>query len=149
MCAQYRVTLTEDEVKHLKQAGSKGIRNAKQVLYARALLLLDKGPFTKEHWTIEQTSAAVGLSPRTLNHLKKNVTQGREAIIVPPPYGKSKRPIKFDGEFEARLTTIACGDPPQGHSQWTVRLLAGKLVELKIVDSVSTMTIQRALKKRT
>lgn len=94
MCAQYRVTLTEDEVKRLKQAGSKGIRNAKHVLYARALLLLDKGPFTKEHWTIEQTSAAVGLSPRTLNHLKeKFVTQGLEAIIAPPPYGKSKRPI--------------------------------------------------------
>ena len=46
-----------------------------------------------------------------------------------------------------RLITIACGDPPQGHSRWTVRLLAEKLVELKIVDSVSTMTVQRALKK--
>ena len=56
MCAQYRVTLTEDEVKRLKQAGSKGIRNAKHVLYARALLLLDKGPFTKEHWTIHRTN---------------------------------------------------------------------------------------------
>ena len=148
MCAQYRVTLTEDEVKRLKQAGSKGIRNAKHVLYARALLLLDKGPFNKEPWTIEQRAAAVGLSPRTFNHLKeKFVTQGLDAIIAPAPYGKSKRPIKFDGEFEARLTTIACGDPPQGHSRWTVRLLAEKLVELKIVDSVSTMTVQRALKK--
>lgn len=148
MCAQYRVTLTEEEVARLKQAGSKGFRNAKVVLYARALLLLDKGPFTNDHWTVDQTATAIGVSQRTLNHLKeKFVKEGLDSIINPIPTGKSKRPIKFDGEFEARLTTIACGDPPEGHNRWTVRLLAQKLVELQIVDTVSTMTVQRALKK--
>lgn len=61
---------------------------------------------------------------------------------------KPCRPVKFDGEFEARLTQLACSDPPEGRARWTVRLLAEKLVELKITDSVSPMTISRALKKR-
>lgn len=149
MCAQYRVTLTEDEVERLKKAGSKGFRNARTVLYSRALLLLDKGEYTKEHWSVEQTASAVGVSARTLNHLKKRfVEEGLDIIIEPPSTkGKSKRPVIFDGAFEARLTQIACSDPPPGHARWTVRLLAEKLVELKIVDSVSAMTIQRALKK--
>lgn len=147
MCAQYRVTLTEDEVSQLKEY-TKGHRNARQVLYVRALLLLDRGPFTSEHWTVEQTSKAVGMSPRTLNHLKeKFVTDGLNAILDPQPIGKSKRPVKFDGQFEAKLTAIACSDPPEGHNRWTVRLLAEKLVELQIVDSISTMSVQRALKK--
>lgn len=60
---------------------------------------------------------------------------------------KPCRPVKFDGEFEARLTQLACSDPPEGRARWTVRLLAEKLVELKITDSVSPMTISRALKK--
>lgn len=148
MCAQYRITLTEEEVDKLKACGSTGTKNAKLVLYARALLLMDKGCHTKEHWNIEQTSKAVGLSHRTLNHLKQRfVEQGLEAIFSPKPSGKSKRPIIFDGAFEAELTRLACQNPPEGHARWTLRLLADKVVELKIVDKVSTMTIQRALKK--
>ena len=53
----------------------------------------------------------------------------------------------FDGAFEARITALACSDPPKGRSRWTLRLLADKAVELKISDSVSAMTVQRALKK--
>lgn len=148
MGTHYRITLTEEEVKKLKDCGSKGIRSAKLVLYARSLLLMDRGPHTQEHWTLEQTSQAVGLSARTLNNLRqKFVEQGFSAIFEAKPTGRSKRPVIFDGAFEAQLTRIACEDPPEGHSRWTVRLLAEKLVELKIVESVSTMTVQRALKK--
>ena len=75
------------------------------MLFARALLLLDKGPHTTEHWTVNQTSKAVGLSERTLNHLKeKFVSQGLDSIIGPKLTGKSKRPVIFDGAFEAKLT---------------------------------------------
>lgn len=148
MCAQYRVTLTQEEVETLRSYGSKGYRNAKLVLWARALLLLDKGAFTKEHWDLEQTSQAVGLSKRTLNKLKQRfVCEGLEPLFHPKPSGRSKRPVIFDGDFEAHLVQLACQDPPEGHARWTVRLLADKLVELKIVSKVSTMTVQRALKK--
>lgn len=71
MSPQFRVTLTKEEVEELQKISSTGSRSAKIVLFARALLLLDKGPHTTEHWTVNQTSKAVGLSERTLNHLKK------------------------------------------------------------------------------
>ena len=109
---------------------------------------LKTGRHTTEHWTVNQTSKAVGLSERTLNHLKeKFVSQGLDAIIRPRPTGKSKRPVIFDGAFEAKLTQLACSEPPEGRTRWTVRLLADKLVELEIVEKISPMTVQRVLKK--
>lgn len=146
--ARYRVTLTEPEVEELTRISTTGTTKAKIVLFARALLLLDKGDYTHDHWTVEQTSTAVGLSERTLNHLKeKFVEEGLESIIHPQAPMKSKRPIIFDGEFEARLTQLACSDPPDGRNRWTIRLLADRLVELQIVKTISPMTVQRALKK--
>lgn len=59
------------------------------------------------------------------------------------------RKIIFDGEFEAKLIALACTEPPDGRVRWTVRLLGEILVEMRIVDKVSAMTVPRALKKRT
>ena len=73
--------------------------------------------------------------------------EGLEAALARKPQRKP-RDVTFDGAFDARFTALACAPPPQGHQQWTVRLLADKLVEVKIVDSVSRMTVQRSLKKR-
>lgn len=149
MSRQYRITLTNEEVQELERICT-GKRQAKQVLYARALLLMDKSGFTSDHWTVDQTAKAVGLTARTLNHLKQRfVEKGLESVLRSEASGKCKRPIKFDGAFAAKLTQIACEDPPAGRSRWTVRLLADRLVELKIVDSISPMTVQRVLKKRT
>jgi transposase len=60
---------------------------------------------------------------------------------------RSGAPKKIDGRVEAQLTLLACSDPPEGRSQWTVRLLADRLVELEVVDSISHMSVQRVLKK--
>ncbi len=57
------------------------------------------------------------------------------------------REIQFGGDFEARLLALACSEAPEGRSRWTVRLLAEKVVELKIVPSVSVMTVCNTLKK--
>jgi transposase len=57
-------------------------------------------------------------------------------------------PRKLDGAKEARLITIACSQPPDGYANWTLELLADKMVELKIVDTISGKTIGRVLKKR-
>ena len=69
-----------------------------------------------------------------------------EAALARRPQSKP-RAVNFDGEFDARLTALACSQAPPGRRRWTVRLLAEKLVELKIADRVSTMTVQRSLKK--
>jgi hypothetical protein len=57
------------------------------------------------------------------------------------------RPRKIDGHAEARLIALACGPPPPGHARWTLRLLADKLVELEIVESLSHETVRHILKK--
>lgn len=62
--------------------------------------------------------------------------------------GKANQlPTKLDGEAEAKLIAIACSQPPEGYSKWSIRLLADRLVEWNIVDEISHMTVQRVLKK--
>jgi hypothetical protein len=57
------------------------------------------------------------------------------------------KPRSLDGEGEAKLIALACSEPPDGRSQWTLRLLADKLVELEIVDAIAHETVRRVLKK--
>jgi hypothetical protein len=57
------------------------------------------------------------------------------------------RARKLDGEAQARLTTLACSEPPDGSNRWTLRLLADKLVELEVVESISHQTVSDELKK--
>ena len=137
------------EAEQLQTVCSKGKHSSRTVLCARALLLLDRGVHTAEHWKLEDVSKALGISERTLNHLKERfVTDGLERALNRKPQDRPSRPVKFDGEFEAKLTQLACTDPPAGHARWTVRLLADRLVEMKITDAISPMTVQRILKKK-
>ena len=61
--------------------------------------------------------------------------------------GRPSRPRKLDGRAEARLIAVACSAPPDGCKEWTMKLLADRLVELEVVDSISDETVRRALKK--
>ena len=80
-------------------------------------------------------------------HMKRRfVEEGLDSALERKPHTKFRQ-VTFDGAFEARLTALACSSAPKGRSRWTVRLLAERVVELKIAPSVSTMTIQRVLKK--
>jgi Homeodomain-like domain len=147
MVPRYRVTLTAEEREMLGAQYTTGIRAAKTVLHARALLLLDAGEHGPK-WKVADVADALGMTPRTLEHLKERfVEQGLEAALQRKERERPPRPIVFDGEFEARLLQLACSEAPAGRSRWTVRLLADKLVELKIVPSVSAMTVCNTLKK--
>jgi hypothetical protein len=147
MAPRYRVTLTEDERKELELISKTGWRAAKTVLNARALLLLDAGELGQA-WTVQKVAEALGVSSRCLEHLKKRfVEEGMNRALnrkkrIKPPLEKT-----FDGEFEAHLIALACAEAPAGRSRWTVRLLAEKMVELKIVKTVSPMTVCNTLKK--
>ena len=72
--------------------------------------------------------------------------EGIEAALERKPSTQAP-PITFDGAFDARLTALACSPAPAGRTRWTVRLLAEKIVELKIAPQVSAMSVQRSLKK--
>ena len=90
----------------------------------------------------------------TIGYLSPNQFEAKQARInlstqCPPTVGhlRAPRQCKLDGDAEAVLIATACTKSPAGHSRWTVRLLADKLVELGVVESCSHMTVQRAMKK--
>ena len=147
MAPRYRVTLTKEERKELKGISTKGKRAARTVLYARALLLLDAGEYG-QRWIVANVSEALGITPRSLEHLKKRfVEEGLPAAIERKTRVKPPREIQFGGEFEAKLLALACSEAPEGRTRWTMRLLAEHMVELKMVPSVSPMTVCNVLKK--
>lgn len=147
MTPRYRITLTEEERKDLEVLTHSGKTGAKKFIHARALLLCDAGP-EGPAWTVVDTAEALGVTSRTIEHLKKRfVEEGLEAALVRKPREKPPRDVIFDGAFEARLIALACSDAPEGYQRWTVRLLAEKAVELEFAPSVSHMTVQRVLKK--
>lgn len=147
MPPRYRVILTEQERKDLEVLTRNGKTGAKKFIHARALLLCDAGP-DGPAWTVADTAEALGVTSRTIEHLKKRfVEDGLEAALVRKAREKPPRDVIFDGAFEARLIALACADAPEGRQRWTVRLLADKAVELNFASSVSHMTVQRVLKK--
>jgi transposase len=110
------------------------------------LLLCDAGEFG-DPWKVADVASALGVTARTAEHLKQRfVEEGLESALTRKAQRKP-RETTFDGAFDARLTALACSRAPAGYQRWTVRLLADKLVELKVVDTISAMTVQRSLKK--
>ena len=147
MAPRYRVTLSQEERNELETISTKGKRAAYTVLCARALLLLDAGEFGPK-WPVNKVAQAVGKTSRTMENLKKRFVQEglptaieRKKRVTPP------RAIQFGGEFEAHLLALACSDAPEGHARWTIRLLAEKMIELKLVETVSATTVCNTLKK--
>ena len=146
MANRYKVTLTLKEREQLTELTRGNKSTAAKFIHARALLLCDAGKHG-DPWKVADVASALGVTSRTIEHLKERfVEDGWEAALARKPQRKP-REATFDGEFDARLTALACSNAPAGYQRWTVRLLADKLVELKIVDSISTMTVQRSLKK--
>jgi transposase len=147
MKPSYRVTLTAQEREKLEALTKTAKTNAKRFLYARSLLLCDAGP-QGPAWAVADTAEAMGVTARTIEHLKKRfVEEGLAAALERKQPEKPPREVTFDGAFEARLIALACSKTPEGRRRWTVRLLAEKAVELRLAPSVSHMTVQRILKK--
>ena len=120
-------------------------RTAKErALRARLFLKADAdGPC----WTDSQIADAFEISTLKVARLRKRcVLEGWEAALCQRPQA-NRKPRKLDGAGEARLVALACGKTPSGCSQWTLQLLADKLVELKIVDEISDETVRKTLKK--
>jgi transposase len=146
MANRYKVTLTKTERGQLEAMTRKGKSNAAKFTHARALLLCDADEHG-QRWKVADVADALGVSSRTIEHIKQRfVEEGIEAALSRRPSSKPRK-VVFGGEFEARLTKLACSQAPEGYARWTIQLLSEKLVELKIVGTVSTMTVQRALKK--
>jgi len=144
---RYKITLTDEERNSLQELIAAGKAAAKKRTHARILLKADAAPGGPA-WTDARIAEALEVNPRTVERLRQRfVEQGLDAALGRKKQDRPSRPRTLDGKAEARLIAVACSQPPQGRTRWTLRLLADKLVELEVVDTVSTETIRRTLKK--
>jgi transposase len=143
---KYKVTLTAEERNSLQDLiASKAA--AKKIVHARILLKADAAPGGPA-WTDARIAEAFEIDVSTVQRLRERfVEQGLDAALDRKKQDRPSRQRTLDGKAEARLIALACSEPPLGRVRWTLRLLADQLVELEIVDTVSTETIRRALKK--
>ena len=144
---KYVVELSGDEREHLKTVISKGNAAARTTLKARILLKADQGPLG-EGWTDDRIRQALETNETMVARSRRQLVEERMTAVLT----RKKRetpPIQpiFDGQAQARLIALACSTPPPGHARWSIRLLADKIVELKIVEHAHFNTVGRALKK--
>ena len=134
------VTLREDERTHLLALTKKGTLSARKLTRAHILLQADAGAMDAA------IAAALPVGIATVERVRTRfVEDGLEAAWRERPRPGGHR--KLDGKPEAFLLAWACSTPPAGRKGWTMQLLAGKLVELRVVDAISDETVRRTLKK--
>ena len=144
---KYKVTLTGEERQELTSIIQKGKHRSQKVLNSLILLNCDEGLCQDNRSTNEGVATILKISMRKIDRVKKCfVEQGLE-IALNGTKGQRTYEKKADGDFEAHLIALSCGEPPEGFARWSLRLLADKVVELNYVDNISHETIRRVLKK--
>jgi transposase len=142
--AKYVVRLTEEE-RQLLQALLSGKRVAADRAFRARILL--KADCDGDAWSDTEIADGFDVGLSTIHRLRQRLVEdGLEAALSRRPMAQ-KRALKLDGAKEARLIAIACGPAPEGRARWTLKLLADKLVELEVVDSIATETVRQTLKK--
>jgi len=144
MAQKYHVTLSKSNRQELEALIRSGESSARTQTRARILLLSDESQ-KKQKNTAEIASALLCSLP-TITHIRKKYVEGGldNALYDQPRPGALP---KITGEIEAQLTLLACSAPPEGKVRWTLQMLADKLVELKLVDSISDVAVMHRLKK--
>jgi len=144
--AKYVVRLATEERETLESLVAHGRAAADKLLRARMLLKANIGQ-GGPGWSDEKIAEAFEVGLSTIHRLRQRLVEdGFEAALVRKPRSHPRAP-KLDGAKEARLVALACSDPPEGRARWTLQLLADKLVELHVVDSISDETVRLRLKK--
>ncbi len=133
------VKLSEVDRQYLNELISKGTHQAKVYRRAVALLELDRGR------TYSRVAEIVGVTLPSVSNLAGNYRKDGLCCLQDKP--RSGRPIEIDGKVRAKITALACSDPPEGYGQWSLRLLAEKAVELAYCEHVSHNTVKEILKK--
>ena len=142
---KYQVKLSEKQRKRLKALSSRGKVEARKLNRARILLLADSNR-PKGQMTDAQIHEILFVSLATIARTRRRFsTCGLDAALCEAP--RSGRPRKFSGEQRAKVTALACTTPPEGNGQWSLRLLADRLIELEFVESISYRTVSNILKK--
>ncbi len=139
---RYRVNLTQDEREHLLDITRRGKSSARKVKRSLILCKADDGA------TDQQIADALLVGPSTVSRVRQRFVEGglERALNDRPRPGQRR---KLDGKQEAHLVAVACSSAPDGHTRWTLKLLAGLVVKLELADSISRETVRQVLKKTT
>jgi hypothetical protein len=144
MNTKYHVFLTQGNRQELERLIRSGESSARTQTRARILLLTDENQKKKKG--TEEIASVLMCSLPTITAIRKKFVEGGVENAL---YDKARPGAipKITGEIEAQLTLLACNAPPEGRVRWTLQLLADKLVELKLVDSISDVAVMHRLKK--
>lgn len=143
---KYTVRLSEDEREELRVVLNRGKVAAVKRRRAQILLKADAGSDGRS-LTDEQVAQALEVGVRTVARVRKAYVELGLSQAIEPKQAERRRVPKLDGEQEAQLVALACQPAPAGRTRWTLRLLADKLVELEVVDSIGKDAVRRTLKK--
>ncbi len=147
MANVYKVTLTKLEREELSKIVKKGKHTSQTYRNAYVLLNTDIGEYS-DRITNEDIKKVLKIGMRPIDRIKKRfVEEGFEACLVRKPTSRAYE-RKIDGEVEAHLISISCGEPPKGFARWSLRLLADKMVELNYIENISRESVRTLLKKR-
>jgi putative transposase len=133
------VQLTSADRDHLETLIRKGQQTAKAYRRALSLMELDRGQ------TYPAVSKTVQVTIPTLSNWAALYKEKGIQVLQDQP--RSGRPIQIDGEQRAKITALACSEPPEGHARWSLRLLADKAVELGYIENISHTEVADILKK--
>ena len=143
----YRIKLSIEERNHLESIRDKGSHKAIKFRRAVVLLLADEGEFGS---AIKDADIAqsTGLHPNSIERIRKRCCEvGPIGALDAKPRETPPREIKITGEVEAHITQIACSEAPEGAARWTFKLIAERLVEIEVIDSISPSSVGLVLKK--
>lgn len=136
------VKLSARDKEYLQGILSKGKHSARKLKRARMLLLLSEGSVAKE--VADKAGAGVSTVYKIWNRYFEEGKNVKKAIREKP---RSGQPPKLTDTVKAHVTAIACSRPPEGRSQWNLRMIADKVVELGYVEDISTEAVRKYLKK--
>ena len=143
---KYVIELSNQEKVRLMEIVKKGNSPARTILRANILLASDKQ--NDRYMTVSEIANAYRTTPTTVQTVRTSYCKkGLEATINRKKRETPPIPAKVTGEVEAHVIALACGQPPEGYSKWTLRLLANKMVELGYIESISHVTVSNILKK--
>lgn len=139
---KYRVDLTDEERSQLQVMVRKGTSGARTLTRARILLKADEG------WHDDEVARALDVGIATVARVRQRFVEGglERGLKDGPRAGAEP---KLDAKQRAHVIAVACSDAPEGHARWTLRLLAGKVVELGMTASFSHEAVRQLLKKTT
>jgi hypothetical protein len=146
MYRKYIIELTEVERQHLEKLTSSGETSARALTHAHILLKSDRSA-DRPNWKYEQISEAFNVTHVTIMNVRKRFVEGGLEAALFRKKPEREYQCALDGEAEAHLIALACSEPPEGQTRWTLRLLRDRFIRLGHVDNLSHETVRTTLKK--